>query len=168
MTLIFHSQNQFLTTTRMKIVHNLGDMGELLDIELDEHVDIAHEYRTLRKIIWSFRVKDKQVIISVEKTNPVITYHFLYRDIIEKYIVDLLGNISENITDVWDWNVCDSHYRYNTMEKITANDIMRKTDNSSFWKYYAAGIGAGPPANESRFDLTPPPHSQEIKLVTVR
>jgi hypothetical protein len=53
-----------------------------------------------------------------------------------------------------DWNGCDSHYRYITMEKITPDDSMRKTDNSSFWKSYAADIGAGPPENESGFDLT--------------
>jgi hypothetical protein len=58
MTKIFHSQNDFLRTTRMKIVHNLGEMDELLDIELNEHATIAHEYRALCNII-QFQSQDQ-------------------------------------------------------------------------------------------------------------
>jgi hypothetical protein len=45
MTNIFHKQNQLLRTTKMKLVHNLGEMEGLLDIELNEHIDIPHGYR---------------------------------------------------------------------------------------------------------------------------
>jgi hypothetical protein len=40
MTKIFHGQNHFLHSTKMKLVHNLGDMDEVLYLELSEHVDI--------------------------------------------------------------------------------------------------------------------------------
>jgi hypothetical protein len=40
MTKIFHRQNHFLSSTKMKLVHNLGDMDEVLYLELNEHVDI--------------------------------------------------------------------------------------------------------------------------------
>jgi hypothetical protein len=43
MTKIFHRQNQFLRSTKMKLMHNLGDMDEILDLELKEHVDISEE-----------------------------------------------------------------------------------------------------------------------------
>jgi hypothetical protein len=39
MTNIFHKQNQFLRTTKMKLVHNLGEMDGGLDIDLNDHVD---------------------------------------------------------------------------------------------------------------------------------
>jgi hypothetical protein len=39
MTNIFHNQNQFLRTTKMKLVHNMEEMDEVLDIELNEHVN---------------------------------------------------------------------------------------------------------------------------------
>jgi hypothetical protein len=32
MTKIFHGQNHFLRSTKMKLVHNMGDMDEVLDI----------------------------------------------------------------------------------------------------------------------------------------
>jgi hypothetical protein len=67
MTNIFHNQNQFLRTTKKKLVHNLGDMDEVLDIELNENADTPHEYRTLRNILRIFRVKDNQVIFMVKK-----------------------------------------------------------------------------------------------------
>jgi hypothetical protein len=38
----------------MKLVHNLGDMDEGLDLELSEHVDVSDEYLTLRNILRSF------------------------------------------------------------------------------------------------------------------
>jgi hypothetical protein len=41
MTKIFHGQNQFLRTTKMKLVQNLGDMDKVLDLELNEHIDIS-------------------------------------------------------------------------------------------------------------------------------
>jgi hypothetical protein len=50
MTNIFNKQSQFLRTTKMKLVHNLGEMVEGLVIDLNDHVDIPHEYRTLRNI----------------------------------------------------------------------------------------------------------------------
>jgi hypothetical protein len=56
MSNIFHKRNQFLRTAKMRLVHNLGEMDEGLDIDLNDHVDIPHEYRTLRNILRSFRV----------------------------------------------------------------------------------------------------------------
>jgi hypothetical protein len=53
----------------MKLVHNLGDMDEVFDLELNEHVDISDEYLTLRNVLRSFKVNRNPVILSVEKTN---------------------------------------------------------------------------------------------------
>jgi hypothetical protein len=97
MTNIFHDQNQFLQTTKMKLVHNLGEIDDVLDIELNEHVDTPHEYRTLRNILRRFRVKDNQVILMEKKTNTVGMYRFLYHETMEIYMVDLLSNIDDHI-----------------------------------------------------------------------
>jgi hypothetical protein len=40
----------------MKLVHNMGYMYEVLDLELNEHVDISDEYLTLQSILRSFKV----------------------------------------------------------------------------------------------------------------
>jgi hypothetical protein len=80
MTNIFHKQNQFLRTTKMKLVHNLGEMDEGLDIDLNDHVDIPHKYRTICNILRSFRVKNNQVIFMVRKANMIGTYQFLYHE----------------------------------------------------------------------------------------
>jgi hypothetical protein len=61
----------------MKLVHNLGEMDEGLDIDLNDHIDIPHEYRTIRNILRSFWVKNNQGILMVEKTNTIGTYRFL-------------------------------------------------------------------------------------------
>jgi hypothetical protein len=36
MTKIFHGQNQFLRSTRTKLVQKMGDMDEVFDLELNE------------------------------------------------------------------------------------------------------------------------------------
>jgi hypothetical protein len=61
-----------------KLVRNLGDVEEVLDLELNEHINISDEHLTLCNISWSFKVKGNQVIMSVEKTNTLGAYHFSY------------------------------------------------------------------------------------------
>jgi hypothetical protein len=61
----------------------------------------------------------------------------------ERYMVDLLSNIDDDIKGTDDWSEYDSHYWYNTGEKRTPDDIMRSAGNSSFWKSRAAGICTG-------------------------
>jgi hypothetical protein len=132
MTKIFHGRNHFLRSTQMKLVHNLGDMDEVLDLELSEHVDLSDEYLTLRYILRSFKFKNTPVIRSVEKTNTLGTYRLLYDESMGKYIADLLNNLDSHITDIGEWDDCDGHYRYNTMEQVTTDDAMRHTENSGF------------------------------------
>jgi hypothetical protein len=158
MTNIFHEQNQFVQTTKMKLVHNLGEMDEVLHIELNEHIAIPHEYRTLRSIQCSFRIEDNHVIVlMVEKTNTVGTYRFFYHENLDKYMVDLLSNIDDHIKETGDWSACDNNYRYHIGEQVTPDNIMWSAGSSSFWKSYADGISAGPTPTESGFDLNMPP-----------
>jgi hypothetical protein len=111
MTKIFHGQNHFLRSTKMKLVHNLGDMDEVLDLELSEHVAISDEYLTLRNMLRSFKVKNMPVILSVEKTNTPGTYRFLYDESMGKYMADLLSNLDSHIKDIGEWDDYDGQYR---------------------------------------------------------
>jgi hypothetical protein len=140
MTKIFHGQNHFLRSTKMKLVNNVGDMDEVLDLEVNEHVGISDEYLTLRNILRSFKVKGNPVILSVEKTNTPGTYRFLYDETMEKYMVDLLSNLDSHIKDIGEWEERDGHYRYNILEQVTPDDVMRNAEKSGFWKKYAATI----------------------------
>jgi hypothetical protein len=81
----------------MKVLHDLGDMEEVLDLELNEHVDISDEYLTLHNILCSLKVNVIPVILSVEKTHTLKTYCFLYEETMEKYMVDLLSNLDSHI-----------------------------------------------------------------------
>jgi hypothetical protein len=129
-------------------------MDEVLDIDLNYHVDTHHEYRALRNILRSFRVYNDQAILMVEKTNKIGTYGFLYHENMGKCMVDLLSNIDDHIKDTGDWYACDNHYQFNSGEKVTPDDLMRGAGNSSFWKSYADGISAGPILTETVSDLT--------------
>jgi hypothetical protein len=137
---IFHGQNHFLRSTKMKMVHNLGDMDEVLDLKLNEHVNISDEYLTLQNILRSFKVKETPVILSVEETNTPGTYRFLYDETMEKYMADLLSNLDSHIKDIGEWDNIDGHYCYNILEQVTPDDAMRNTENSGFWKTYSATI----------------------------
>jgi hypothetical protein len=63
MAKVLHGKNKFLRYTRMKLVHNLGDMDEVLDLEFNEHVAISDEYLILCNIIRCFKVKGSPVIL---------------------------------------------------------------------------------------------------------
>jgi hypothetical protein len=124
----------------MKLVYNLGDMDEVLDLELSKHVDILDKYITLHNILRSFKVKNTPVIRSVEKTSTPATYRFLYDESMGKYMANLLSNLDSQINDIGEWDDCDRHYRYNTMEQVRADGAMRYTENLGFWETYAATI----------------------------
>jgi hypothetical protein len=140
MTSIFHGHNQVLCSTKMKLVHNLGDMDGVLQLELNEHVDISDGYLTLRNILKGLKVKGDPVILSVEKTNTLGTYRFLYKETMEKYMVDFPRNLDSHIKYIGDWEESDRHYRYNKLERATSDDVMRNAENSGFWKNYTATI----------------------------
>jgi hypothetical protein len=55
-----------------------------------------------------------------------------------------LSNIDDHIKDTGDWDACDNHYRFNSGEKMTLDDMIRESGNSSFGKYYVDGTSAGP------------------------
>jgi uncharacterized protein Usg len=46
----------------MQLVQNLNDMDEILSLYLNNHVDIAPEYLTLRSIIYRLKVHGEPVI----------------------------------------------------------------------------------------------------------
>jgi hypothetical protein len=81
-------------------------------------------------------------------------------------MVDLLSNIDEHIKDAGDWAGCDNHYRFNSVEKVTPDDMMRDAGHSSFHKSYADGISAGPTPTEKGVDLTKPPERRPITIVS--
>jgi archaellum component FlaC len=84
----------------------------------------------------------------------------------EKYMVYLLSNIDEHIKDTGDWAACDNHYRFNSNENVTPDDVMRDAGYSSFWKSHADGISAGPTPTEMGVDLTKPPARRPITIVS--
>jgi hypothetical protein len=166
MTNIFHKQNQFLRASKMKLVHNLEEMDEGLDIDLNAHVDIPPGYRMLRNILRSFWVKNNQVILMVERKNMTGTYRFLYHENMEKYMVDLLSKIEDHIKDTGDWSACDNHYHLDSGEKVTPDDVMWSAGSSSFWKSYADGISAGPIRTKTGFDLTKLPARRPRTIIS--
>jgi hypothetical protein len=119
----------------MILVHNLGDMDEVLDLKLSEHVDISDEYLTLRNILRSFKVKNTPIIRSVEKTNMPGTYCLLYDESMEKYMADLLSNLDSHIKDIGEWDDYDGHYHYNTMEQVTPDESVYTRKTRSFGKH---------------------------------
>jgi hypothetical protein len=103
----------------------------------------------------------------VEKTNTIGTFRFLYHENMEEYMVDLLSNIDEQIKNTGDCYACDNHYRLNSGEKVTPDDVMRDAGNSSFWKSYVDGISSGPTPIEMGVDLTKPPARRPLTIISM-
>jgi hypothetical protein len=108
----------------------------------------------------SFKVKGSPLLITVEKTNTLGNYHFLYEETMEKNMVDLLSNLDSHIKYIGEWEESDGHYIYNIVEQVTPDDAVSNAEKSGFWKKYAATIDSGTTATLPGVDanLNKPPH----------
>jgi hypothetical protein len=95
-------------------------------------------------------------------------------------MADLLSNLDSHIKDIVEWDDCNGHYHYNTMEQVTPDDAMScLKENSGFWKSYAASIDSStkypltctyvilnkPPQHRIRMPIS---YSATVQKVTAR
>jgi hypothetical protein len=86
----------------------------------------------------------------------------------ERYMVDLLSNLDSHIKYIGHWEESNGHYRYNILEQVTPDDVMRNAENSGFWKKYAATIDSSTtsPLPGAYANLNKPPQRRPIMFIS--
>jgi hypothetical protein len=79
MTNVIQQQNKLLSETKQRIVHNLSDVDEIIEIALGEDVDMHPAGILLRDIFYDHQDKEvNRLIDEIKKKSTGGTYRFLF------------------------------------------------------------------------------------------
>jgi hypothetical protein len=119
MTHIIEQQKLYLQTTKQRIVRNLNDKDEEIDVEVNNHVDMEGVVTTIRDFSMNhLDNKGNALFHSMEHTNT----SGVYRPIDDS--LDALG----------DWDNADAHFRYHSNAKLNIAGIQPRGEQSELWK----------------------------------
>jgi hypothetical protein len=113
MASVIQQQNKFLAETKQRIVHNLNNVDEIIEISLMEYVDMDPAGITLRDIFFNYHDKNvNRLIDAIEKTSTGGTYRFLFQQNKTEEVDKMLEHIDETLTSIGGWEECHTHLRY--------------------------------------------------------
>jgi hypothetical protein len=81
MTAVFQQQKNYLQEATQRIIQNLADIDEIIEIDMNEEEDEEMEDTgiTLRYIFLQYLDKQGQPLLqSIEQTSTGGTYHFIF------------------------------------------------------------------------------------------
>jgi hypothetical protein len=145
MTAIISKQNRFLKNSKQRIIYNLNDIDEIVEISLADDVDMDMEASavTLCEVLYNHKyAKGSQLFDSIEKTKNCGTYHVLFDKAKTVEVDAILENRNGSFASLDDWKNCHTHYRYHTKEEICIiGSVLRPSANltpSAFWTSHLA------------------------------
>jgi tRNA G37 N-methylase Trm5 len=108
---VIQQQNKFLADTKQRIVHNLNDVDEIIEIALGEDVDMDPSVITLRDIFFTYHDKNgNRLIDAIDKTSTGGTYHFLFQQSKTEEVDKILEHIDDTLTSIGYWDECHTHF----------------------------------------------------------
>jgi hypothetical protein len=127
-------QHKFLAETKHRIVHNINDVDEIIEIALGEDVYMDPAGIMLRDIFFNYHDKNgKRLIDTIEKTSTGGTYRFLFQQNKTEEVDKMLEHIDETLTSIGDWEECHTHFRYLPSIPISVVGWIPRTTQSAFW-----------------------------------
>jgi hypothetical protein len=134
MTNVIQQQNQFMAETKQRMVHNLSDVGEIIEIVLGEDIDMDQAGITLRDIFYNHKHTDgDRIIDAIEKKSTGGTYHFLFQKFKAEEVDKMLEHIDEMIKSNGDWEECHTHFWYLQSIPISVVVSVPRTTRPAFW-----------------------------------
>jgi hypothetical protein len=113
MTNLIQQQNKFLSETKQRIVYNLSDVENKIEIALDEDVDMDPAGITLRDIFYNHQDKEGNIQIdAIEKTRTGGMYRFIFQQNKAEEVDKMLEHIDDTLRSIGDWDECHTHFRY--------------------------------------------------------
>jgi hypothetical protein len=131
---IIQQQNNFVRSTKQRIVQNLNDIDYPIDIISGSGEEIDAATISLRDVFYQYKDSErKQLIDAIEKTNTGGTYRFLFHEKKTESIDKMLNNLDATLDDISAWGECDVHYRYMTAYPIGVVGRVAKSTPTAFW-----------------------------------
>jgi hypothetical protein len=147
MTAVFQQQNKYLLEATQRIVQNLADIYEIIDININDEEDEEMEGTgiTLRHIFLQCLDKQGQPLLqSIEQTSTGGTYRFIFDKI--KVIEEdaMLASIDSDLDKIGQWEECNTHYRYLPSNPITVIGSIPRSTPTTFCANNLSAFQAGP------------------------
>jgi hypothetical protein len=134
MTNIIQQQNKFLAETKQRIVHNLNDVDEIIEVALGEDVDMDPAVIRLRDIFFNYQDKNgNHLIDAIEKTSTGGTYRFLFQQNKTEEDDKMLEHIDKTLTSIGDWEECHTYFHYLPSIPISVVGRIPRTTKPAFW-----------------------------------
>jgi hypothetical protein len=105
MTAIISKQNPFLKKSKQRIIHNLNDIDEIVEISLADDVDMDMEASgvTIREVLYNHKeTKGAHLFESIEKTNNGGTYRVLFDEAKTSEVDAVLDNLDGSLASLGD------------------------------------------------------------------
>jgi hypothetical protein len=121
MMAIISKQTRFLKNSKQRIIHNLNDIDEIMEISLADEVDMDIEASgvTIREVLYNHKdAKGAQLFESIEKMNNGGTYRVLFDKAKTVEVDAVMDNLDGSHASLDDRTNCHTHYRYHTNEEI--------------------------------------------------
>jgi hypothetical protein len=141
MTNIIQQQNNFLRSTKQRIVQNLNDIDCPIDIISGSGEEIDAATISLRDVLYQYKDSEgKQLIDAVEKMNTGGTCIFLFHEKKTESTDNMLNNLDATLDEIGAWGECDVHYRYMTAYPIGVVDRVAKSTPTDFWTNHLSAL----------------------------
>jgi hypothetical protein len=145
MTEIILKQNRFLKNSKQRIIHNLNDIDEIVEISLADDMDMDMESSgvKIREVLYNHKdAKGAQLFESIEKTNNGGTYRVLFDKAKTAEVDVVLDKLDGSLASLGDCKKCHTHNRYHTKEEIRIVGIVPRPSStcttSAFWTSHLA------------------------------
>jgi hypothetical protein len=131
---IIQQQNNFLRSTKQRIVQNLNDIDCPIDIISGSGEEIDAATIPLRDVFYQYKDSEgKQMIEAIDKTNTGGTCRFLFHEKKTESIDNMLNDLDATLDEIGAWGECDVHYRYMTAYPIGVVGRVKKSTPTAFW-----------------------------------
>jgi hypothetical protein len=140
-THIIEQHNLYLQTKKERLVRNLNNIDDEIDLEVNDDVDTEGAGTTIREMFMKhLGNKGNTLFNRMEQTKTSGVYRLLFDETNTEQVDTLLITIDESLDALGDWDNADAHFRIHSNEKVNIVDIKRRGDQSDFWKKHFAGF----------------------------
>jgi hypothetical protein len=112
MAAIISKQNRFLKNSKQRIIHNLNDIDEIVEISLADDVDMDMEASgvAIREVLYNHQdSKGAQLLELIEKTNNGGTYRVIFDKAKTVEVDTVLDNLDGSLASLGDWTNFHTH-----------------------------------------------------------
>jgi hypothetical protein len=150
MTNVIQQQQKILAETKQRIVYNLIDVDEIIEISLGEDVDMDPAGITLRDILYNHQDKEGNPLIdSIEKTSTGGTYRFLFQQSRAEEVDKMLEHIDDTLKYIVNWDEFHTHLRYLPSMPISVVGRVPRSTQPAFWANHLSQLCTAIPSEIS-------------------